>query len=376
MSKIKRNLLLQFFVRCILYSTAGILALIADPFGLESQSDDASRDVFYRLISPLYSSKVQKDIVIVLLNEKSIQSLYDSRIIASNEWPILYQDHGYLISRIANYHPRAIFVDVYFKKNRSTDNTFDAMYRRIKRASDYNNVPMYFSRGTGTESLTPIQKKISELGQLTVNGWSGYIQGYPLEENNIPTVAAALYVESCGKDAPFNACSDNYIDITKKSRGPISVLWGNSPAPPVIRQTIKECSKKNIFSQLIGGLFSGILDINPEDYLTSTDCPFHQMIGINELIAIDKGIYDDTRNDRFKKQLEEALRDKIIFYAIDFNGVNNRIVTPVHGTLPSVFLHAMALDNLIQYGNNYVRTNEDMGNFIATITWLFIVIIF
>jgi hypothetical protein len=45
------------------------------------------------------------------------------------------------------------------------------------------------------------------------------------------------------------------------------------------------------------------------------------------------------------------------------------ITPPTHEPLPGVFLHAMALDNLLRSGKGYIRVEGESGLFAAT-TWL------
>jgi hypothetical protein len=49
------------------------------------------------------------------------------------------------------------------------------------------------------------------------------------------------------------------------------------------------------------------------------------------------------------------IKDRIVFYGADIIGAADSVETPTHGRLPAVFVHAMALDNLMSMRGEYYR---------------------
>ncbi len=125
-----------FVVRWLFYSFLGVGILTLNPFGLGDVADQASQDAFYKVMAPLYQSSAQKDILVVLQNDRTIDALHSQGAIRANEWPLLYQDHGVILERLGRYNARAVFVDVYFKKERSIDSSLPRMERRLQRVQE------------------------------------------------------------------------------------------------------------------------------------------------------------------------------------------------------------------------------------------------
>ena len=82
-----------------------------------------------------------------------------------------------------------------------------------------------------------------------------------------------------------------------------------------------------------------------------TNCPSIPVVPVHVLLASSSTGDEDS-------DVEPLLRDHIVLYGAHFRGDVDVINTPLHNELPGVFLHAMALDNLITMGGEYVRYEE------------------
>src|SRR5260221_4178181 len=76
------------------------------------------------------------------------------------------------------------------------------------------------------------------------------------------------------------------------------------------------------------------------------ECPYTLNIGYDRLIE-GQGL--ET------KDLEGLLAGKIVLVGGHFRASNDWVESPVHGQVPGVHYHAMALDNLIEHGAEYRR---------------------
>jgi hypothetical protein len=54
------------------------------------------------------------------------------------------------------------------------------------------------------------------------------------------------------------------------------------------------------------------------------------------------------------------IKDRIVLLGVAYSGSNDLVPTPIHGRLPGVYLHAMALDNLITQDGGYIRKPPDL----------------
>lgn len=72
---------------------------------------------------------------------------------------------------------------------------------------------------------------------------------------------------------------------------------------------------------------------------TMPPCPYHSMVPLT-LIA-------DPHSDAQRQELDAALRGKHLMVGAKVKGVQDVVNSPIHGYIPGVNLHAMALDNLL-----------------------------
>ena len=376
--KLEKNPAARFVVRTLAYSLIGWFFLTFNPFGISEKTDQATQDAIYKVSAPYYQSDSQKDVIVVLLNGFAIGELYDRDAIEANEWPIRYRDHAYLLSRIIKYDPRAIFVDVYFKQERSTDDSFRQFSRRIDQLSERHQTPLLFAGGYQGERQTVIQRKLGKVGELVVNGWEGYGRAYPLNDNGRTTAAYRLYQLACLEGSPLASCSPPLVDDATVDAGDaMSVLWGNQPAPVVFPEFMEfTCSDRSrsimeVGRQMVLGFINGLVDYGSKGTPVNAQCSYHSVIYADELVYVDKSGTDEQR-----ERLANAFKDKVVMYGLSLEGLHDRVFSPVHGQLPGVFFHAMALDNLMHYGDEYIRVADERMMRISQFIWIAITLIF
>jgi len=386
----------RFVVRIFAYSLLGLFFLEFNPFGISDKTDQATQDALYKVAAPFYESEAQQDVVVVLINQNSVTELYDRETIEANEWPIRYRDHAYLLSRVLKYRPKAVFVDIYFKQERSTDDSFDQFRRLLGRMSDRYEVSLLFAGGYRDERHTVIQRKLGKLGEMVVNGWEGYGRTYPLKLEEPAgvmagnwedhghaspqddavrlTAAYRLYQLAC-QDGGRTACEGDLIDDAAIADGEaMSVLWGSRPAKVIFSEFSQSVcpdwggAALEVVRQIGRGVTKDIYD--GEDSV-SAQCSYHSVIYADELVYVDKAGHEAQ-----KQALKEALRDKIVMYGVSLEGLHDSVYSPAHGQLPSVFFHAMALDNLMHYGDDYIRASDSLADRINQAIWLVMTLAF
>jgi hypothetical protein len=102
------------------------------------------------------------------------------------------------------------------------------------------------------------------------------------------------------------------------------------------------------------------------------------MISLNS----SKGLYSDDEFDRqyrttcppilavsasklmqkefiYSELAQQVLSNKMVLVGYHLGSGIDTVVSPIHGSLPGVFYHAMALDNLNQYGSEYWHMPEE-----------------
>jgi hypothetical protein len=79
-----------------------------------------------------------------------------------------------------------------------------------------------------------------------------------------------------------------------------------------------------------------------------TPVPFNTTLYVRDLLKQVGGTREEVR-----EQAAALMKGKIILYGANLSGVNDLIFTPTRDILPGVYLHAMALDNLLRWGPEY-----------------------
>lgn len=375
---IETNPFAKLVVRIVVYSLLGWFFLGFNPFGISDKADQATQNALYKLAAPYYLSDAQQDIIIVLVNQSSINELYARQAIEANEWPIRYRDHAYLLSRILKYSPKSVFVDIYFKQERTTDDSFDQFMRLAGRMSKKYKSPLLFAGGYQDELYTDTQLKLGEVGELVITGWQGYGQAYPLNNNGRLTAAYRLYQLTCPKDSPFPSCKTPLIDTAATEVGDaVSVLWGNRPGQVVFPEFSRSvCADRSgslieVGRQLLFGFIDGLVNYDELTAPVDAQCAYHTVIYADELVYIDK-----SGSKAEKLRLAAALENKVVMYGLSLEGLHDNIYSPAHGQLPGVFFHAMALDNLMYYGADFVHASDDRIALINMGVWILMTVFF
>lgn len=366
----------KLLLRILLYSLLGLFFLSFNPFGIGDQTDQASQNALYKVLAPYYRSRAREDIVVVLINQASITELFDFGALEANEWPLRYSDHSSLLSRILPYQPRAVFVDIYFKHERSTDPSLGRFIRRLQRQSERHGVPLLFAAGYHDETRSSMQDKLGELGDLVLSGWEGYGTTYPLLDGGQETAAYRLYRYACLNEDSLPGCARPLAKKVMEGDA-VSVLWGSTPAAPVFPEFSSEAcapfasSALEVGRQVLYGLVEGLVNYEGSGGPTDARCAYHPVISLDEVVHVGKAGSEDQQ-----QRLEKLFRGKIVLYGLSLEGVRDEVESPVHGQLPGVFFHAMALDNLMYHGEGYIKAADEKVHRISQWLWLTLVAIF
>lgn len=359
----------------LFFAALGAALIAFDPFGVGNDTENAWQDVLYRLLAPLYDSTARDDILVVLVTEETTTHLYEEGYFRANEWPLTYADQGRLISDILAWKPRALFVDINFRIERSTDDSFDTLARRLSRQTDDEpRIPILWARDNASDPLLPFQQKLNALGAFSINGWRG-VDGYPLAVEDLHTVAVDLYRLACAPESPLAGCATRWQDTFNIHDRPMSVIWGNRvptlPIPSLIsetRCTPMENSGWDLAWRAAQSLWLGLFRLDNDHLLQS--CPYHAVIYADQLIALKR--YGTPEQ---QAAFAERLQDRILMYATDLIGLHDVVQSPAHGELPGVMYHAMALDNLMTLGSGYIRAVDgETDNILAwlVLAWVFV----
>lgn len=274
---------------------------------------------------------------------------------AGEAWPPHYSYHARLLRALARYHPRAVFLDIYFSEIRD-DPTLAALTKSLCALHEQGTrVFLGVSPdATGSAKLRPelesLEGKCFEKVALQYSpdrldrlAWT-----YPLENENeknkhgevLPSAALAIYRQALGHQLEVK---DNELALT----------WGLPPATYGLRWLEAAGKKHKAANELYCRQDFGMLELAPafiknrqHNDAEKPVCVFHETLYANDLA---------TSSEQEEAVLKQLLEGKVVMVGTALSGGGDRVLSPLHGRIPGVYLHAMALDNLLSFGDRYPR---------------------
>ena len=190
-------------------------------------------------------------------------------------------------------------------------------------------------------------------------------------------------VENGAGFAPFTDDGPAYViyrDLCQSAEGPVKLamactedgvdgrdfteqmllFWGAS-APPLnweqanLGQRFACRRTKGSLPERVGAYTA--FAVTGESELFPQKCPYPQMILVRDFVDSRFRQLSDVRA-AYRQALSvdpESKRPKVVFYGADLRGLDDKIVSYTHHRIAGVFAHAMALDNFMTLGSDYVR---------------------
>ncbi len=328
MDKLKGRTPLWFtFVFLFLLATYQIMM---NPFGFSDLTQRYTQDISNLLIAGpyLYGREGHEQITVALVEDSALQAL-------DMPWPWTYGMQARALDTILAYKPRAVVVDVTFVDARK-DATLPELVEEIHRYKQAG-VPLYFTGST--EAAGGVRKELAAAGVKVVSPEmllnQGIARQYPVQAHcfgkprrgGCASMALAVY-------------RDLYPgQLSPDLNGEIELVWGTKTDPVNDRWMhdvdadgkAQSCYKDMSFTRRIWLAF-----FDPSAVRSS--CPYASTVPVEALL---QGADD--------RDIDKLIPGKIVFYGASLQSVEDRAFTPVNGLIPGVYVHAMALDNLITF---------------------------
>jgi len=327
------------------YWLAALIVLLAilDPFGLASSSDKSSAQWLNRVFASSYPDTGQQRVAVVLVDDAYVMR-------NGTSWPMPYGEQSKLFKRLLAYKPKAVFVDLLYSHDHSLGDPergsqlLANVFERYQR----QGIPLLLANTgvmRGEDGQANTLEHFAEVSQPALVVWDGVDDRYPLAADTklgvMETPAMALYRQFCN-DQP---CEKLPPDAQAAARmQPMAVQWGLKLAPEQARiADIRECAAPRHFlldavAQLFQAVFWKL------DNSAQARCPYTLTLSASDLEA-------SAPEDQ--ALLAELLRDRLVMVGANITSTGDLVQSPVHGQIPGVYLHAMALDNLITEGMGY-----------------------
>ncbi|MDF0733509.1 CHASE2 domain-containing protein [Pseudomonas entomophila] len=342
----------RFSLRQILFTFAVALVALLDPFGISTSTDEASASWLNRLLASGYSDKGQQQVVVVLI---------DDAYLLRNQtfWPLPYSEQSKLFKRLLAYKPGAVFVDLLYTHDHSRAVPGQApgmesqllanVFERYQR----QGIALFLANnGTPPDAEDAINTlpRFAEVSTPALVSWSDHGNQYPLAVQTglgpMETPALKLYREYCRR----HDCASLPSDATAAAQRPdIAVQWGLRPSPLQGQAfDLGDCTLPGLADQFLQAVFWK-LGNNAQ-----ANCTYTLTVSASALEATDS---DD------QALLRQLLQGKLVLVGARIAGTGDVTLSPLHGKLAGVYVHAMALDNLVNWGMDYYRSTPDLAEF-------------
>lgn len=331
------------------------LALVAvdvfDSFGLDRAADEQASPLIATIAAPFYGGAErvgQKAITVVLIDDVSLQELgWDAQP--------SYGDQADLISAIASFAPAAVFLDYYytFPHGDNPQRDIANFAQRLTDEAEITGVPIRI----GPVVDEPIFAPLREVPAVGV-AWRGLdLLTFPFHDEQGREMAPyALYRIWCARNAEH--CDINWRPAEDTA---LTLSWGFGASPQALEFAAAEDARCGLGNpSAIGRLGTGLSHFFRAAFRAALYQP-NAASGDSSDPLESRCFYADTviashvMSGAIDAQLAPMLRDRIVLVGASHARSADRHRIPQVGVVPGVYIHAMALDNLITQGPRHVR---------------------
>lgn len=292
--------------------------------------------------------------------------MYDQEFLKSSgsAWPISYQDHGDALMRLTqdpNARPKAIFLDIAFNQERS-DPTIDALRHALCTIQNDYKVPVFLAALPSEKGPLAVRPGLSpgpssgETNCFTLVGvdyipdhLDGVAWTYQLSRHLTDTgwhsgPSTNAQPEPTYRSAAMAIAQDvGRIDLGEETV-PMAMLWGHNSAPQTDRpESLSHCRPgRPDTGQLVPFVLRQLWEESSEQPL----CPYHRTLSMGQLSNFSES------------ELAPHIGGRYVIIGANVPGYNDFADSPVHRLTPGVYMHAMALDNLLTYKGDYKLSAE------------------
>jgi CHASE2 domain-containing sensor protein len=339
-----------------------LLVAVINPFGIRSATDQASTEIFQKLTADLYPGAGQEKIAVVLIDDRSLQVL-------GEKFPPDFTFYSRLIGNMAAAGIESAFLDLNIVDPRGDPSDLENF------ASVLRGLPVFLAAtadestardcgGIRVRNLPQLREAVVSEPHPMIRDDARHID-LLLEDACTrfrPAAALSVYAHHCSRLA---GCPGSRMDPVSEPAGfegrDMSIEWGSVwPAGaeaihPSYRDLSSLCPRadwSSRASRFLHVLFPFLDDAGNGTF--AQGCSYHPMIRAEWLLSPDETGADADA-------VFDILAGRIVLVGANFTGQNDIGPSPVFGDIPGVFIHAMALDNLIVHGTGFLSVWPEGG---------------
>lgn len=286
--------------------------------------------------------------------------LYDQEFLdgSNSAWPITYGQHADNLLRLSgekDRRPYVIFLDVTFGQERD-DKSVAQLAAALCTLKERQIKVFLAGLPTGPKGELQVRKGLQVEGKepcfelvgvdyfpdrLDGMAWtyelSRHWAGDHMASGPQPIKGEPVYPSAALAIASARLAHGQTLG---PEQGPMALVWGhNSAQQDAYPRGLAGCHRgERELSQLIPKLLRGLFG----DAVRTPLCPYHRTLSADQLNYMDAS------------ELSRYVEKKVVLVGAKVPGYNDFVQSPVHGLLPGVHVHAMALDNFLTFGARYM----------------------
>ena len=304
-----------------------------------------------------YPARMRDQITVVMYDQEFLRH-------TDSAWPISYQDHADWLLRLAsdpNARPKAIMLDITFGQNRN-DPSLPALRKALCQVQNEFKVPVFLAalpspqtgKLTVRDGLGP-DPSSSQPPCFTLVGvdyvpdpLDGLAWDYRLTRHRVnaswmdgPADPRVTTEQPTYRSAAMAIAQDVAHVALGNETAPLAMVWGLKSARQRERPESLSYCKPGAYdaARYVPGILRQFFQ-SP----SSPVCPYHSTLSMAQLGELPE------------QALAPFLAGRYVLVGANVPAYNDFANSPIHGLIPGVYLHAMALDNLLTYQGNYKQS--------------------
>lgn len=361
-----------------------------DPFGLSEQSDRLASLVYNNMMAPFYGQEAevelggnkyiarqgQSQIIVILVDDHYLEA-------TRQLWPLPASVFQALFESLTEAGSAAIFLDVYFRKQGAHERRQDveALYRDASTQNLHDCEDKFTAGSPGPTPIVFASMKHDPILSLQSGRKLNLNPALIEMKDDLGRYQLACDTRGpgCGLTVPTGAEApslpewipspalrlfhcwarhaglkpNQMVRSESAAQQPMHLQWGYAPGD-VQMELQPEGGKKcpRVQQGLVQAIGQSVSLLRYAAFEQFNDpvldrCLYHTQVSLSYV------------NDLNEEEMAELFGQRIVLIGASLNLHRDKHRSPTHGSVPGVFLHAMALDNLIEYGPRYLKLRDD-----------------
>ncbi|GAA3711956.1 hypothetical protein GCM10022421_19180 [Oceanisphaera sediminis] len=296
--------------------------LVVSPFGFGEHLDKYVQDLINTQAGHwIYPDTRQDEVVVLLLTDEIVDA------VLRGQWPAPYSFHASILDDLLVHQPRALFIDFYWMNQLKpgAEELVDVLKNyRAAGIEVYLSAPSQEWLNNFWPELAGLVIPVSP--QIVMDPMDFVARAYTQGNNELPSAAFAIVNN-------LNHGLEN-----TEFRGDMDIFWGTKNNIRNQAWMTSDTAQDDCF---LDSLLRGFTQVE-------TPVPYSTTVFVRDLINPVGRTEDEAL-----AELDDHLKDRVVVYGASLTGIQDVVFTPTREILPGAYYHAMALDNLLTWGEQF-----------------------